>query len=79
MNQEQWEGVVPLGTNVEGFDINTQLINNPKRMKSKAKEFNNRMSPKRLRQLNENLKNKQKEAIKETSFGGLHIDMIQES
>ncbi|KAJ8421176.1 hypothetical protein Cgig2_007698 [Carnegiea gigantea] len=57
----------------------TQLRNKPKPKKSKPKEFNNRMSPKGLRQLIEKLNDKQKEVVKEIGFGGflyLQVDMI---
>ncbi|KAJ8420619.1 LOW QUALITY PROTEIN: hypothetical protein Cgig2_000437 [Carnegiea gigantea] len=58
------EGVVALGSN--SMDVHTtKLRNKPKAKKSKPKEFNNRMSPKGLRQLIEKLNDKQKEAIKE--------------
>ncbi|KAJ8420126.1 LOW QUALITY PROTEIN: hypothetical protein Cgig2_009191 [Carnegiea gigantea] len=72
------EGVVALGSNSMGVHT-TQLRNKPKTKKSKPKEFNNRMSPKGLRQLIEKLNDKQKEAVKEIGFGGffhLQLDMI---
>ncbi|KAJ8421372.1 hypothetical protein Cgig2_025255 [Carnegiea gigantea] len=72
------EGVVALGSNSMGVDT-TQLRNKPKAKKSKPKEFNNRMSPKGLRQLIEKLNDKQKEVVKEIGFGGflhLQLDMI---
>ncbi|KAJ8428365.1 hypothetical protein Cgig2_015883 [Carnegiea gigantea] len=68
MIQEQEEGVVALGNNPKGVHT-IQLINKPKTKKSKPKEFNNRMSPKGLRQLIEKLNDKQKEAVKEIGFG----------
>ncbi|KAJ8419830.1 hypothetical protein Cgig2_019353 [Carnegiea gigantea] len=74
------ERVVALGSNSMGVHT-TQLRNKPKTKKSKPKEFNNRMSPKGLRQLIEKLNDKQKEAVKEIGFGGfLHfqLDMILE-
>ncbi|KAJ8444799.1 hypothetical protein Cgig2_014988 [Carnegiea gigantea] len=77
ITQEQ-EGVVALGSNSKGVHT-THLINKPKTEKSKPKEFNNRMSPKGLRQLIEKLNDKQKEAIKEIGFGSflyLKVDMI---
>ncbi|KAJ8422555.1 hypothetical protein Cgig2_033478 [Carnegiea gigantea] len=77
MTQEE-EGVVALGSNSMAVHT-TQLRNKPKTKKSKPKEFNNRMSPKGLRQLIEKLNDKQKEAVKEIGFGGflyLQVDMI---
>ena len=77
MTQEE-EGVVALGSNSMGVHT-TQLRNKPKTKKSKPKEFNNRMSPKGLRQLIEKLNDKQKEVVKEIGFGGflyLQVDMI---
>ncbi|KAJ8421730.1 hypothetical protein Cgig2_027404 [Carnegiea gigantea] len=78
MTKEQEEGVVALGSNPKGV-LTTQLINKPKTKKTKAKEFNNRMLPKALRQLIEKPNDKQKEAIKEIGFGNflyLQVDMI---
>ncbi|KAJ8421688.1 hypothetical protein Cgig2_009480 [Carnegiea gigantea] len=72
------EGVVALGSNSMGVHT-TQLRNKPNAKKSKPKEFNNRMSPKGLRQLIAKLNDKQKEAVKEIGFGGflhLQLDMI---
>ncbi|KAJ8441396.1 hypothetical protein Cgig2_009104 [Carnegiea gigantea] len=72
------EGVVALGSNSMGVHT-TQLRNKPKAKKSKPKEFNNRMSPKGLRQLIKKLNDKQKEVVKEIGFGGflhLQLDMI---
>ncbi|KAJ8425741.1 hypothetical protein Cgig2_007597 [Carnegiea gigantea] len=71
-------GVVALGSNFMGVHT-TQLRNKPKIKKRKPKEFNNRMSPKGLRQLIEKLNDKQKEAIKEIRFNDflhLQLDMI---
>ena len=70
------EGVVALGSNSMGVHT-TQLRNKPKAKKIKPKEFNNRMSPKGLRQLIEKLNDKQKEAVKEIGFGGfLHLHLL---
>ncbi|KAJ8423195.1 LOW QUALITY PROTEIN: hypothetical protein Cgig2_019237 [Carnegiea gigantea] len=77
MTQEQ-KGVVALGSNSMGVHT-TQMRNKPKTKKSKPKEFNNRMSPKGLRQLIEKLNDKQKEAVKEIGFSGflyLQVDII---
>ncbi|KAJ8445868.1 hypothetical protein Cgig2_000180 [Carnegiea gigantea] len=76
MTQE--EGVAALGSNSMGVHT-TQLRNKPKIKKSKPKEFNNRMSPKGLRQLIKKLNDKQKEAVKEIGFGSflhLQLDMM---
>ncbi|KAJ8420433.1 hypothetical protein Cgig2_023118 [Carnegiea gigantea] len=77
MTQEE-EGVMALGNNSMGVHT-TQLRNKLKTKKSKPKEFNNRMSPKGLRQVIEKLNDKQKELVKEIGFEGLlylQVDMI---
>ena len=47
-----------------------EMSKEPKIRRRKVKEFNNWMSPNGLRQLIENLNDKQEEAIKEIDFGG---------
>ncbi|KAJ8424216.1 hypothetical protein Cgig2_033100 [Carnegiea gigantea] len=60
-------------------NVDCEMSHKPKIRRRKLKEVNSYMSPKALRQVIENLNNKQKEAIKEIGFRGfLHLqdDMI---
>ena len=67
MNQEEEQVLV-------GEGVHTKVLKKAKEKKSKAKEFNHRMSPKWLYQLITNLNDKQQEVVKEIGIRGfLHL------